>query len=240
MRFTLPKELAKELTNVAVEQAKQDLKREKDETSRRLGENLLTSVVPTLKSGEVDLAFDLRGPGKKGKYTLVGAGAVKDGKEIEKSLRDIVKSLPEDARERVKLDIASEGGAAIHSLDVFKDSRDEEGPHVFGRGPAYVAIRDDALFVALGEDGLSAIKAALKVPAGEGVPFHFSVSIARLGPLMEKDQPNAPKVIEDVFGKTKDADRLHFAVEGGESLKVQTTIKGDVIRFIARMAGQGK
>jgi hypothetical protein len=238
-RFTLPKELAKELTNVAVEQAKKDLEKQKDETARRLADNLLTTLLQTLKSGEVDLAFELRGPGEKGKYTLVGAGAVKEGKEIEKSLRDIVKSLPEDARERVKLDIAKEGATAIHSVDIFKDSKDD-GRRVFGDGLAYVAIRQDAMFVAVGEDGLSAIKAALKAPAGKGVPLEFSIALARLGPLMEKDQPSAPKVIEEVFGKTRDADRMRFVIEGGPSLKVQIAVKGDAIRFLARMAEQGK
>src|SRR5262249_17698022 len=128
-RVTLPPQLAKAFAAAVDEHARQDLKKQSDDTARQLGENLLKAALPTLEAGEIDLAFDLRGPSQKGIYTLVAAGAVKKGKDVEKSLRDIARSLPEDAKKRVKLDADSQGGAAIHSIDM---SADENFRRVLG------------------------------------------------------------------------------------------------------------
>jgi hypothetical protein len=238
-RLTLPKDLSKVLAAAFEEGARENIKKEQNEAARKLGQNLLETLLPTLSAGEVDFAFDLRGPSDKGTYTVLAAGGVKNGKDLEKSLRDIAKSLPEEVRARVKLDADSEGGVAIHTLDVFKDGNDDL-KRVLGDGPLYLAVTKDAIFLADGPTALTDLKTALKAKPGNGVPLQFNISVARLGPLMEKDQPAAPKVIEEVFGKNKDSDKIRISVEGGQSLKAQVKIKADAARFFAKINEQGK
>ena len=55
------------------------------------------TLEPTLKAGELDIAASLLGPDAKGRYQLIAALAVKDGKKIEKLLKDFAPFVSNDA-----------------------------------------------------------------------------------------------------------------------------------------------
>src|SRR5207302_11465057 len=125
---------------------------------------------PTLKSGELDAGFDVRGPEAGGKvYTMVSAVRLKGGSDVEKALRAVVKALPEGAEGflGLKFDAEKAGAVAVHRIN--PPNRDEGAKRLFGEEPFYFAFREDALFVAAGKDGLSASKAATAA-AAEGGP----------------------------------------------------------------------
>ncbi|HEV3116071.1 MAG TPA: hypothetical protein VGY58_03405, partial [Gemmataceae bacterium] len=64
-------EPVRDLLGKVVHDAMQNLAKEKDATKRAHGEKILKALTPTVKSGELDAAVSLRGPGDNKLYTLV-------------------------------------------------------------------------------------------------------------------------------------------------------------------------
>src|SRR5262249_40431569 len=145
---------------------------------------------PTFKSGELDLALCLRGPGASDRYTLVGGVKLKEGEKLAKTLRDLIQTLPEGERAKIKLDRDKAGGTAIHELDVSKGF-DEKARAMFGEESLYVAFRPDAAYFALGQDGLKAITEALTAPKAATAPLRLDLSLNRLAVVMAKTPEQA-------------------------------------------------
>jgi hypothetical protein len=235
--FALPDELRKALAPVIDEAIKKGLEEEKDKTKREVAARLARVIEPTLKAGELDLAVDMRGPSAGKLYTLVAGLKLQDGEAIEKALRDTIKDLPPEERAKIKLDADQAGKVRIHRLDVQKDYNDDFRK-AFGDNPAYVAFRADAMFVAVGDKGVSALKEALAAPAKPGVPLRLEVSLARLAPAINNTPKDAVKAAEEAF-KQKDSDRVRVTLEGGDSLRLRASMKAAVIKFLAIMADAG-
>ncbi|MFO0846107.1 MAG: hypothetical protein U0797_27620 [Gemmataceae bacterium] len=161
-----------------------------DPNVRDLVAPLVEKLKPTATSGKLDVGLDMRGPGKKGKYTLVMSLQVEKGADVEKAFKDLIDKLPAEAKEPIKTDVATEGGVNVHRVTQTKV--DEQAKEMFGTGPLYLALRDDAVFVTMGEDALSAIKDAIKAKPTAGQPARLTIAAAKLAPLMAKDQKEAP------------------------------------------------
>src|SRR5262249_10618608 len=208
---------------------------------------VLKVMAPTLKSGELDLAVAIKGP-TKGVYTLVGGFKVKDGNAIEQAAREVIKVLPESDRSKIKLDAATAGGVKIHQLDVRKDT-DARTRRAFGDNPAFVAFRDDALFLAFGVDGLSALKEALAAKPQVAPQLRFEVDVARLAPAISNQEKLSKdailKAASEAFGKGgTDSGRISVTVEGGQALKARLSAKlsvGEVFCAVSRtMRSEGE
>src|SRR5262249_33692485 len=107
----LPEDLRKHLPGAVDDLVKKALEKEKDKGKRALLGDLLEALKPTAKAGVVDMGFDLRGPGKGGKYTLVAGVRVKDGGGIEKVIKKGLAKLPAKDNKAIKLDVdTAEGG----------------------------------------------------------------------------------------------------------------------------------
>jgi hypothetical protein len=210
--------------------------KEKDANKRMVAEKLYAAVAPTLKAGELDAAVELRGPTKNKHYAALAALKLKDGKKLEKVLRDLHDQVPEAEREKIKVDAETAGSVKIHRLEV-QDQFDEHAKKLFGANPIYLAFRSDALFVAGGDGGLSLLKSGLTAQPGVVPPFKFDLSIARLAPLMgyqQKADVNA--IAQKAFGGTgKDNDKVQLIMEGGTSAKLRFDMKADVIKFFSLM-----
>lgn len=231
----LPEDLRKAMVPVIDEGIKKALEEEKDKTKRDVAAKLAKVLEPTLKAAELDAAIDVRGPSAKDLYTVVAGLKAKDGLEIEKAIKDIVKDLPAAEKAKVKFDADRAGSVSIHRVDIQKDL-DEDTRKSFGDNPLYLAFRNDAVFMTLGENGLAAIKGAVAAPTKAAVPFKFEISLARLAPAMVATQPEAAKAAEEAFGKNKENDRVWIAVEGGKSLQVRVAMKSAVIKFVSKLA----
>jgi hypothetical protein len=231
----LPEPLRKALGPVIDEGARTGLEKEKDPARRAQGEKLLKALSPSLKSGELDAAVTLRGPGEGKHYTLVAALKLKDGNDIDGVVRDLIKGLPEDARKLIKLDADSAGDVKIHRLDV-QQAFDEDARKTFGDNPFYVALRPDALLVAGGEGGLHALKEALSVKPGVAPPVELDLSLARFVPLMGKKQKTDPAAAaQKAFGDDREHDKLHVRLEGGKALKISVKMDAAVLKFFGLM-----
>ncbi len=232
MHMALPETLRKALEPVLDEGMKMALDKEKDEAKRAQAEKFLKAMAPTLKMGEVDGAFTLRGPNKDNKYAMVLGVKLKDGEGVEKALRAIVKELKPEEQEKIKFDVAKAGTINIHELDVKKDM-DEKSKLLFGENSLYVAFRNDAWFLAAGDGGLAVLKEALTTKPKEGPQFQFETSIKRLSPALERENKDVAKFLADAFGKGEDNDKIRLSVEGGKSLRARFVVKTQVIKFFA-------
>ncbi|HEY1860779.1 MAG TPA: hypothetical protein VGG61_10515 [Gemmataceae bacterium] len=233
LHVILPESIRKAMEPVLDEVVKKSIEKETDKAKREQAEKALPVVMPSLKAGELDAAFDLRGPSEDKTYTAVAGIKVKDGAELDKLLRKTVADLPEADKKKLTLDADKAGSVAIHEV-IITNELDAEGKAIFGeKAKAYLAIRSDAILVTLGGNALSTLKEAVASPVQAGKTFSFEMSMARVAPFMEKENPGATKAAEEAFGKNKDGDKVRITLEGGDKVKLRASMKAQVIKFIA-------
>jgi hypothetical protein len=230
LSYTLPQRLRKTLAPAIDDAINNILDKQNDETRRSLTEKLLKVLAPSLKAGAIDAAIDLRGPSSKKHYTLVAGIKLKNGKEVERTIKEIVKDLPEEIRDVIKLDAHKAGDVNIHGVEVDR-FLDDAAREMFGEEPIYFAVRSNAIYLAAGENSLKAIKEALDAKPGTTRMIHIDLSMAKLARLMARDNPDAPKAAEEAFGKEQEGDRISITLEGGKALKAKLSIKPMVLKF---------
>jgi hypothetical protein len=233
--LTLPEEMRTKLDAVIDDDLAKSLQKEADPGKREVATRFFKALEPTLKSGALDGTVVLR-PTADGKhYALLLATRLKDGAGLDKAIRDLVPSLPAGDRDRFQLDVETVGKVKVHRIGVQKDF-DAKAQQAFGDNPAYVAVRDDALFVALGPDGQAVLKEALAAQPGTAAPFQASVSLLGLAPAIaaerKDDKGTVARAAQDAF-KDKGSDRIRVSVDGGHVLKVRFAMKAPVIKFVS-------
>jgi hypothetical protein len=235
LTLALPESLRKAFAAVIDENIAQGLEKEKDPAKRKVGADFIKGLEPSLKAGEFDGCVVLQPPSGLGKYhtTVVGV-KLKDGAALEKAARDLVQVLPPDAQGLIHLDAEKVGGIAVHRLDAQKQY-DEKTRKLYGDNPAYLAIRDDALFFSLGENALSALKEALASKPATAPLVELELSLVRLAPTIaierKDDKGTVERAAKEAFAKDKDGDTIRFRVEGGKALKLRVQAKAPVIKF---------
>lgn len=229
----LPEHL-RELLVPAIEEGKKKVTdKVTDQTKKDALTALITAVEPTLKSGTLDAAVDLRGPSDSNHYTAAFAVGIKDGAELEKTLRQIIGDLPEKERKAVTFEAEKAGAIAIHRIK--PEKLDEGTKKMFGDEPFYFALTDKLLLGAWGEKGLDALKEALTMEAKPGKIMQFQMSIGRLAPLMTRDNKEAPKIAKEVFADKTDADKVRITLEGGSALKLRLDLKAPLVTFFSKL-----
>jgi hypothetical protein len=232
----LPEKLRKTVSDAVDEAVKKGLADAAAKGQREAAEAVVKALLPTLKAGELDAGFDLRGPGAKDLYTLVMGLKVKEGVEIEKLVRNAIKSLPEKEQEKVKFDVAKAGDVGIHRFISDLSLSEENSKRMFGDNPeVYFAFRDDALLTAIGVDGLAALKEIVAAKPKTGAMLQMEASMNRLAAQLTKDHPAAPDAAKKAFKDGK-KDKVRFAVEGGKALSVKISMDAPVVTFAALMA----
>jgi hypothetical protein len=228
----LPESLRASIGPAIDEGIKNGLEKEKNAAKRAQGEKVLKALSPTLKAGELDVGFALRGPTESKHYTLVAGLKVKDGAQIERVLRDFVKDLPEAERGKIQLDAESAGDIKIHRISG-KDL-DAEARRNFGDNPFYLAIKSGAVLVSGGDGGLEALKTALSAQPGAAPEVDIKVSLARLAPTTAKSKNDTTAAAQKAFGGIGHGnDQLQITLEGGKSLKARLSMNADVLRFFS-------
>lgn len=213
------------------------LEQEKDAVKQALVKAALEKIVPTLKAGDIDGGVSVRGPNKDGQYTIVGGVKVKEGKGLEAFVKDFIKNAPEKDREKITIDADSVGDTKIHKIVI--DDMDPEMSKILGTPAVYLAVRDDALLVGLGPDGLAAVKAAATVTPQTINSLKINVSAARVAGMV-KDDENVAKVAKEIFGANPSgSDMVSITAEMTDTLKLRIHIKGKVVGFAVKSAEGG-
>jgi hypothetical protein len=237
--LALPKDLRKYFTDAVEDAVKQGLAKERDETKREHARRLLKSLEPTLQAAELDAAFALRGPSAGQKYTLVAGFGLKDGLEVEKTLRQLLKDLPPAERGLVKWDAETAGEVKIHRVDA-QSKFDAKAREVFGEHPLYVAFRADAVLLTIGEHGLQGIKEAVTAGPTAAAPVQLHLAVARLAPAFAKT-PEQQDVVRKAFGPDNPGN-VRVTLEGGPALRLRFAADLSILRFAGEfyMARQSK
>jgi hypothetical protein len=236
LTLALPDSLRKAFAAVIDDNIAQGLEKEKDPAKRKAGADFIKGLEPSLKAGQFDGCVVLQPPSGSGKYhTAIVGVKLKDGAALEKAARDVVPVLPPEAQSLIHLDAETVGGVKVHRLDANKQY-DEKSKKLYGDNPAYLAIRDDALFLTLGENALGALKEALASKPATAPLLELELSLARLAGAIAIDRKDEKGLVEgaakEAFAKEKDGDRLRFRVEGGKALKLRVQGKAPVVKFI--------
>jgi hypothetical protein len=226
----LPDKLRQALAPVIDDGVKKALDDEKDQAKRELLSTILKAVTPTLKSGELDVAFDLRGSGTGTPYTLLAGVKVKDGKSLDVALRNVIKELPKTESAAVTPDVAKVGDVSIHRIT--PPNLDEQAKKLLGDQPVYYAFRDDALLVAAGASGLDALKEAIQATPKAGQTMRLELSLARMAPLMTKEHPSAPAAAKKAFTQ-EGSDKIVLTLQGGVAIQAKASLKAQIVTFFS-------
>jgi len=238
----LPPTVQKSFNDLIEETRAKALASIQDAAKRKQAETLFDALMPTLKTGEVDAALVLQGPNKDRHLTLLAGIKLKDGDKLGKTVHDLVlqlmKDIPPAEAAKIKLEADTAGAVKIHRLD-FGGNLDKNAREAFGEHPIYVAFRNDAAFLALGPDGLSAIKDAVTGKnAGTNPPVHLEIALAKLAPLLAKTDDQRDTVAK-VF-RPGDDGKIRFTIDGGSSLKLHFTTKLSVVGFFSQFVVKGE
>ena len=187
------------------------LDRLNDPAKKKQAEALLKALSPTLRAGEVDAAFSMTGP-EGSAYSFIAAFKLREGAELNRTiqqlLQDVITQIPVEARDQIRLNADIAGSTKIHRFKVAFGPKEKE---ILGNAPIYLAIRDDAVFIAAGPYGPTNLKTALTTQNVAPVPpLNFEVSLSRLAPL--SDGPNREPILLFQLG---DGGAIRISLEGG-------------------------
>lgn len=230
LHVILPEDLRKVLDSAVDEGVRKAIKDQPNAGDKASAGEVFKALVPTVKSGDFDVGVDLRGPSAAGQYTLVAGLKVQKGAAIEKVARDLVGKIPEAERAKIKLDTDKVGSVAIHSFLETKNF-DPEFKKLFGENPIFLAMREDAIFLALGEKGLEALKDALAQKSVASPIALAELSMARLVPLLTREHPAASEAAKEAFAGGSGNDKIQVTLEGGDALKVRMSMKAQLVKF---------
>jgi hypothetical protein len=205
----------------------------KDEQKKEQAAKLLKALTPSLTTGDIDAGFCLRGPHKNKTFTLVAGFKLKDGDKLAAAVFELLKDLPESEQKLLKLNAHQVGNVMIHRFDLHQVIT--EAKEFVGENPLYFALRDDALFVAIGDEGLPAIKQAVAAAATDTPPVQFDISMARLGGFIDKGGPIAQQAAA-LLKKGQDA-RIAVTLEGGAELRLRFVMDLSVLQLLLDKSG---
>jgi hypothetical protein len=201
---------------------------------------IIDAVSPSLKSGELDAAGSLVGPDSKGHYQLVGAVAVKEGKGIEKLLKELVKQYGQFVEGFVtfKFDTETVGDFTLHRIEL--KQLDEKFEKIFGTGNIWLATSDKYIAFSVEPDG-DMIRKGLKAKPIPVPVLAADIRAAKVLPLVQSDlKPDELKALmKDAFGDgpTAGKDTIALTIEGGDQLSVKFKVKGKALRAFVGLNG---
>jgi hypothetical protein len=234
LNVSLPEDL-RALFGAVLEESERDaLAKAHDRTEREIMAMLFEALSPTLKTTELDYAFNLMGPGSDGRYALAGGIRLKDGVAVERALRD---AIAKDPMPNIAWDVEREGPVSIHRIT--PRGNNEDARRIFGDKPIYFAIRDDALLIAQGANGLDLVREVLAVAPATGKVIDLHAAVSRLMPLARNPAAvdDAAEVARRLFGSDAgDDDRLRLTLEGGRAMTLKLEMKAKLVEFVAQLA----
>ena len=215
----LNEKVRKDLNQIIDMAVKEGIEKEQSVLKRAVAEKVYKVLEPTLKMDVIDMAVALRQGSAGEPMTGVAALRVKDGKQIERLLKDFVAEMKEKEKQAIKLDADKAGDVNIHVVALpDHDKGHQELANVFGAAQAAIAFHDQAIVVALGKNGVAEVK---RVLGGMGRPTSRSNSLefelhAKAFTRFEKSDSKR-KIFEDAF-REPGSDVFRIVIKGGDKL----------------------
>ncbi len=185
----------------------------------------LQGLLRTVKSGNFDIAAAVIGPDAKGKFGANIGISFEDPSALEKELRKLHKSAPDEVKNLVKLDVAKSGTVSIHNAEVGAFLPSEAKAILGDEASVSFAFAPKGIYVTVGKDSLAQIKAALKTEPAPVSVLDVAINPKRLQKLIAAGNEEAGKQFGDTLG-IDDELRSVFAisVEGGSELKIRVVV----------------
>jgi hypothetical protein len=202
-----------------------------------LVEKLAKALLPTLKQGELDVGLAVTPPNDKKLFTLLMSLQVKEGKGIEKALKEVVGSLPGEIQNWFEFDAKKVDGLDLHAFKA-GDFIDANTARVVGQNAKlWFAVDDKQLIVSVGADAESILEKV--VSARKSKPSNIAlvqISMAKLAPFLEMEKSESIQAIVDtVFGTPAQNDLIRAELVPGEKLKFRVSIKGKVFQLFSAL-----
>lgn len=183
----------------------------------------------SIADGKADAGLAVFGPDKNEAYTAVMAVGG-DTVALEKAFRGMVKELPKEVQELVKLDAEKAGELGVHTFTI--PDGQEWTEKMFGKkATVRLAFGKDAVYLALGPDGLAEIKRAAGLKPAAGKRFDMVVNGDKASKLLadvtgQQPGPGGPGMWL-MFGKGNVLRSLQgVEVTGGDKLTVTYSQNG--------------
>ncbi len=243
VHFALPEELNKSFGKVIDEVVRKSLEGIQNDEKKKQAEALFKALLPTAQAGEFQIAAVALAVGPKDdRHAFVGALKLTKGDELGTIVRDLLEKaregLKELPKEQGKIQVDFDKADKIHRFELPKNpAYDKLLDEIVGDRYLYLAFRADALFLALGENALPALKTALATKdVATSVPFLFDFDIARMAKLLAKT-PEHEMLAGTLFPKGQSG-RVRLAIEGGDVLSVRLRMHDNVLKFLVKVTSK--
>ena len=232
INMKIPDSLHQSLAAVLEELRIQALAKEKAPVKKELAQSMFAAISPTLVAGKFDMGMALS-PSKGGdRYSMVMGLKVQEGQKVEGLLRKLATAPAKGDENKVTLDIAKVGSVNLHQFE--QGAKDDQGAKdLFGTGPGFFAVREDALLIGAGPDGLAQLKQALASKPSPSPLFSCEMGFAQFARVADRNLPREKmeKAAKKAFGKVPDADRLRILMESNNGIKASIRLKTPVLTF---------
>jgi len=240
VHLTMPDSIRVALGKIFDEAAEKGLQGIDDPAKRKQAESLFKAFSPSIKGGEFQYVAAAVGSNKQ-HLTVISALKLQEGDKlgalIQSVIKDAANDLPANERARVQLDFDSVGSVKIHRFHLPSDKTVDALKVVTGDDHVYLAFRSDALFLAIGKDALTTIKAAVgKTDSVTSVPFVFDFDVARMASLMA--QTKEQRDLAAKLFSAGQSGRVRLTIDGGSSLSARVQMQLNVLEFIVKMKEQ--
>jgi hypothetical protein len=233
VKLKLPIDARLQLDPIIDALAREVVAQTKDDVKRQVTRLVADAVVPTLKAGQLDLGLLVTGPDSAGRFTLVSALRVAEGKGLEKLLKQFAPFIPEQ-QAKFTFDVKKVGRLTVHRCTV----ANADLKAVFGSETIWLGVSDDYLLVSIEPEGVALTAVAEKLTKNESTvrPIAVELSAARLSGLAAQKQLTANRIKELIrtvypngaVGK----DTFRLTVEGDNALKLRINLKGKAIKVV--------
>lgn len=135
-----------------------------------LAEKGFKSLKATLKTGSMDLGMVILGPNKDDQFGMVFALQLEETAEIEKAVKTLVKTSPEEVQKMVKFDAGKIGDMIVHEI-IIPEVPEQLKKYIGNDTNVYIAVGKNVLYAGIGVDAKQAIKGISEMKPGKVAAF---------------------------------------------------------------------
>jgi hypothetical protein len=239
----------RELMRQLIERARKEHEaKAKDDEEKQQNEQFSKILLSILADEELDGRLIIDGPYSSKDadptYAMLFALKIKDGRQIERTLTDIIKSHPDEKVEASLGFAKARDGTAIHRFRLLQKG---DFPAQLGAPVYFAAFRDNAVYVGGGENGLSVLNKALDAadPATDksSTPLELDVAVARLAEFESgaKRGVNQRAARAAFAGQNATRDHLKLGLRAEkEGLRLRLAVDLPVLRFFSIVGSGGE
>ncbi|MFL5329542.1 MAG: hypothetical protein ACJ8C4_11560 [Gemmataceae bacterium] len=210
-----------------------------DDTDEKVKANAVEfckSLMPSLETGELDVALSIRPLGER--YVMLLGSRVKDGKKVDAAFRKLVSTMSEEKKKKITLDAQTAGEIKLHRIE--SDEGDTRTEKVYGKPFYWLAIRDDAAIIGYGTDAEKAVAETIGQLELKPAPnVQLDVSVKHLQVFCDAIMPDIYPKLKDAFGDGADKVRIFVGnLEGGSQFKATMSMSLQTMVGISMAVGE--